>query len=90
MKKVLLVGNCNYDGPKISSILKDMYSNVDVDDIKTIKEAKEYLERGKYDLVLVNRLIDIDKEDGLHLVDHVVKYHKDTPIIMISNLPDAL
>jgi DNA-binding NtrC family response regulator len=89
MKNVLLVGQCNYDGPRIKEILESNF-NVSVDDIKTISEAKKMLVDSSYKLVLVNRIIDLNHEEGIQLVDHVVKEHKSIPIILLSNHDDAL
>ena len=70
MKKVLLVGNCNFDAPQIKSVIENNYQ-AEVKDIKTIDEAKMILENEDIDLVLVNRVGDQDQKNGLDLVDYL-------------------
>jgi len=70
MKKSLLVGNCNFDGPQIKSVLENNYE-VEVRDIKTMDEAKMILDNETIDLVIINRVGDQDQKNGLDLVDYL-------------------
>jgi len=91
MKKLLLVGNCNNDGPKLKALFESMLE-IHVDDIKTIEEAKEIIEQEEviYDLIAVNRVGAFDGRSGLELIDYINKNDIDILIMMITNFPDKM
>ena len=89
MKKVLLVGNCNFDAPQIKSVIENNYQ-AEVKDIKTIDEAKMILENEDIDLVLVNRVGDQDQKNGLDLVDYLANKGGKPPIIRITNCQEKM
>jgi DNA-binding response OmpR family regulator len=89
MKKVLLVGNCNFDAPQIKSVIENNYQ-AEVKDIKTIDEAKMILENEDIDLVLVNRVGDQDQKNGLDLVDYLANKGGKPPIILITNFQEKM
>ena len=89
MKKVLSVGQCN---PDHSSLRNYFESNFDCEIIRidSTAEALAELEKNSYDLVLVNRKLDIDYTDGTILVEEMQKNSKmkQIPIMLISNYPE--
>ena len=89
MKKSLLVGNCNFDGPQIKSVLENNYE-VEVRDIKTMDEAKMILDNETIDLVLINRVGDQDQKNGLDLVDYLANKGWKPRIILITNYSDKM
>ena len=89
MKKLLCVGNCSFDGPEIKSILENNF-DVEVFDIKTIKESLDKLKHEKIDLIMVNRICSFDNHSGLELIDHIKKSKINIPIMMITNYPDKM
>lgn len=89
-KKALIVGNCNYDGPKIVSMIQDNVEDSEAIESKTINEAIKMLKDEHFDLIAVNRVGDKDKKNALELIDWVQKNDKDTPIMIITNFEDKM
>lgn len=90
MSKVLDVGNCSPDHGLISAMLTRHF-DVTVDRVMFVNEAIERMRRSRYDLVLFNRLIFEDGSEGIELL-HQAKADpslKDTPVMMVSNFPEA-
>lgn len=89
MKKVLSVGQCN---PDHNSIKNYFESNFDcqITRIDSTEEALTELSKNSYDLVLVNRKLDIDYTDGTVLVEAMQKDSslRQIPIMLISNYPE--
>ncbi len=86
MKKVLSVGQCNPDHFALQNYFE---SNFDckLTRIDSTEEALSELQKNSYDLVLVNRKLDIDYTDGTILVEKMQKDStlRQTPIMLISN-----
>lgn len=89
MKKVLVVGHCNYDGPRLVALINENF-NAEAAEAKTTDKAIAELEKEKYALVLVNRIGDKDKRNGLELIDWMQKNQKETKIMLITNFPDKM
>ena len=93
-RKILVVGNCNRDGPRIVAMINHNLKNAEAIEAKTIEKAKEILQRENYDLVLVNRIGDSDKINGLELVGWMQQNTKEqikkTPIMLITNYSDKM
>jgi DNA-binding NtrC family response regulator len=87
MRKVLLVGNCDYDAPRIQSFIESNFKTK-VEDIKTMDEAMHKIETDKQDLILVNRIGDKDQRNGLELIDYMKNKNITTPIMLITNFQD--
>lgn len=89
MKKVLSVGQCNPDHNAIKNYFE---SNFDCQIIRidSTEEALLELRKKAYDLVLVNRKLDIDYTDGTILVQAMQNDDelRKTPIMLISNYPE--
>lgn len=88
MKNVIVVGNCNYDGPRICSLVENF--GVSSCDIKSIDEAIDKISKEKFDLILVNRVCVGDDRNGIELIDHIKKKKIDTPIMLITNYPESM
>ena len=89
VKKVLLVRNCNIDGPHIKEILESKYL-VNVFNIKTIAESVDLLEKEKFDLIMVNRICSKDLRNGLDLIKYVKKNKIKIPIMFIYLLQNSI
>ena len=87
--RVLDVGNCDPDHAAIRGLLR--HFNAQVDRVMFVPEALKALERERYDLVLVNRLVFADSSEGIELIKAMQadERFKQTPVIMISNFPEA-
>jgi len=88
-KRVLCIGNCAPDQGQIERMLTSRF-DVDVDVADTAAAAREQLARGDYDLVLMNRVFDLDGDSGIDLI-HSLKQgdHAAPPMMLISNFDDA-
>ena len=88
-KRVLEVGNCDPDHESIRRMLEANF-NAPIDRVMFVHEALAKLGQGRYDLVLVNRLIFEDGSDGGELIRRMqTGGYQDTPVMMISNYDDA-
>ncbi|MFQ5489488.1 MAG: hypothetical protein ACE5GE_02095 [Phycisphaerae bacterium] len=88
-RRVLDVGNCNPDHGNIRHMLEGNF-DVDIDRVMFVEEALARLGQGRYDLVMVNRLIFDDGSDGGELIRRMqAEGFQDTPVMLISNYDDA-
>lgn len=87
-KTILDVGQCGYDGPRMTRMLQSKVG-VDVDTADTIEEATRKLASGTYDLVLVNRELAFEGTPGLELIRQMKAEGDPTPVMLISDKPDA-
>lgn len=85
-KRVLDVGNCAADHAAIRRFVERHFPAT-VDAADTADEAAAALDRQAYDLVLVNRVLDLDGSDGLELIRRLRKcpQHADLPLMLVSN-----
>ncbi len=83
------VGQCNPDHRAIQTFLESNFE-CEVIRIDSTQEALLELQNSKYDLVLVNRKLDIDYSDGTILIQEMKKNSKlnKIPVMLISNYPE--
>ena len=88
--RVLSVGQCGYDHSMISGLLTEHF-HAEVDTAAGVDEALGRMREHSYALVLVNRILDRDGGEGLELVRRVLADDilRSTPIMLVSNFPDA-
>jgi CheY-like chemotaxis protein len=88
-KRVLDVGNC---GPDHAAIRNYLTRNFDVDIVQVddAASATAQLHAGSFDLVLVNRKLDIDYSDGMDVIRALKADSKTShvPVMLITNYPD--
>jgi two-component SAPR family response regulator len=89
MKKVMSVGQCNPDHYALSGFLTRNFK-CSVVRIDSTEEAIEKLDKESFDLVLVNRKLDIDYTDGTILIEKMKAHptYKNIPIMLVSNYPE--
>ena len=87
-KTILDVGQCGYDGPRMTQMLQSKVG-VAVDTADSIDEAAEKLSANQYNLVLVNRKLAMDGAPGLELIRKMKKAGDPTPVMLVSDQPDA-
>lgn len=89
MKKVLSVGQCNPDHSSIKTFLTRNF-DCEITRIDSTEEALNELSKNSYDLVLVNRKLDIDYTDGTILIQKLKSTEslKSISIMLISNYPE--
>jgi CheY-like chemotaxis protein len=88
-KRVLDVGQC---GPDHATIRRYLSQHFDCEILKadTGDDALDMLKRGEFDLVLVNRKLDIDYSDGLEVIRRI-KADPATatvPVMLVTNYPE--
>lgn len=90
--RILDVGQCNHDHGKLTGFLTERFGAT-VDRAHGLEDARELMSKTRYDLVLVNRLLDVDQRSGVE----VIRSLKDVadprlaavPFMLVSNYPDA-
>ena len=88
--KVLSVGQCGCDHRTIASVFKDRLG-ADVVGASSLAEASRSLETSTFQLVLMNRLLDLDGSSGLDCIRRIKANPtlSQTPVMLVSNYPDA-
>ena len=89
-KRVLSIGQCGPDHYSISWTLRQHFG-AEVVAARNGAEALELLKKGPCDLILINRILDADHSSGLQLLKLLkgLPPHDQTPMMLVSNLPDA-
>lgn len=90
MKRVLDVGQCDFDHSEISRMLRERFQ-VEADRAARLEDTLSAMSRGRYALVLVNRLLDGDGSEGLAIIQRLKKdaATRDVPVMLVSNHADA-
>lgn len=88
--RVLDVGQCDFDHENISRMLSEEFG-AHVEQAVTSEEAFRAARAGRYDLVLVNRILDADGASGLDLIQRLQSNEdtRATPKMLVSNYADA-
>jgi DNA-binding response OmpR family regulator len=86
--KILDVGQCGVDGPRMKSLLHAELGATVVD-AKTAADAKKKLAEGGYDVVLVNRVLAADGSPGMDVIDEILKSENAPPVMLVSDREDA-
>jgi CheY-like chemotaxis protein len=89
MKRVLDVGQCVPDHAAIRGFIQRQFG-AQVEGADDLTEALAALEAGTFDLVLVNRKLDVDYSDGLEIVRQLKAHdeHAAVPVMLVSNYPE--
>ncbi len=90
--RVLDVGQCGFDHGAISRYLADRFG-ARVERADTADEARQMLQSARYDLVLINRVLDLDGSSGLDLLQTLKEASDQSlaavPVILVSDYPEA-
>lgn len=88
-KQVLSIGQCAPDNATLSRYLASHFG-AEVVAACTQVEGLQKLESASFDLVLVNRKLDIDYSDGMEVLRAIkaVPSHATVPVMMITNYPE--
>lgn len=88
-KRVLDVGNCMADHGSISRLLESTFQ-AEVVQAHDWSDASRQLQQEKFDLVLVNRILDNDGSQGLEIIRRIKgdEQLRSTPVMMITNFED--
>lgn len=86
-KRVLDIGNCGLDHGSIEHMIQTNY-DAEVDAARAASDALSLLGQQAYDLVLINRLLDIDGSPGMDVLSLVREQNADVPVMLITNFPE--
>ncbi len=89
-RRVLDVGQCNFDHTRISHYLNANF-DVEISQAHSFDEAIKLAGESPWDLVLINRLLDADQSSGMEILK-TLKSNEATasiPVMLISNFDDA-
>ena len=85
-KRVLNVGQCVPDHGSITRFLQSTF-HVDIDKVDTAADTLDHLKKHPYDLVLINRKLDIDYSDGTEIL-RLIKADPalaSVPVMIVTN-----
>jgi len=88
-KRVLDVGNCAPDHASISSFFARNF-DCEVVQAHDAADALKHLRSGPFDLVLVNRKLDVDYSDGIEVIRQIKADPEtsDVAVMLITNYPE--
>jgi CheY-like chemotaxis protein len=86
--RVLDVGQCGFDGPRIAALCRQVL-HATVEHCDTGRDALKRVGESKFDLVLVNRVLDRDGASGLDLIRDLLASGDVDSVMLISNYADA-
>jgi CheY-like chemotaxis protein len=89
-RRVLDVGQCDYDHGRISALLRTQFG-AEVVRVHSAAEALQRLRSEAFDLMLVNRVFDRTAEEGLELIRKAKADAKAgaLPVMLVSNFPES-
>ena len=90
MQKLLIVGQCDFDFQRISFVLSKIY-NIEIHRADLFDDAIQSALDQPYDLILINRLMDLDRSEGMAIL-HELKSNpqtESTPTMIISDYQEA-
>ena|SRR6056297_2284780 len=89
-KQVLSVGQCL---PDDGAILRFLTAHFEVELTRSLngEDALEQIRTKPFDLILVNRKLDVDYSDGMAVIEAIQRDPdiNTTPVMLVSNYPDA-
>lgn len=86
--RVLSIGQCGFDSASLERLFEQDFS-AEVESIDTARDALNAMQSRKFDLVLVNRRLDMDGSSGIALLEKLHTQAPDVPMMLISDKPDA-
>ena len=85
-KRVLDIGNCVPDHQSITTMIESNF-DATVDQANAFEDAETLLKKNAYDLVVVNRLLDMDGSSGMEVIRRVREHNGDLTVMLITNFP---
>ena len=89
-KRILNVGQCDLDHGSIEKFLADHF-DVIVERTESLDDSLTILGKQAFDLVLINRILDVDGSDGLAIVRAIREAPErySGPVMLVSNYAEA-
>ena len=89
MKTILEIGNCDADHSRMKEVVE---ANLDAKIVRAhrLDDAMEAMQENDIDLVLINRLLDVDGSEGMD-VFRSIKSNSEfagTPVMLITNFDE--
>lgn len=86
--RVLVVGNCSFDNAMLRRWLAEEFQ-AEHQAVQTGDEAVHAVGQEKYDLVIVNRVLDYDGSSGVEVIERLRQEKNVPPTMLLSNYSDA-
>ncbi|QDT53997.1 Response regulator receiver domain protein [Caulifigura coniformis] len=86
--RVLSVGQCGFDSASLERFFEQDHS-AEVDSVDSARDALSRVASEKYDLVLVNRRLDMDGSSGVALLEELQAQAPGVPVMLVSDKADA-
>jgi DNA-binding response OmpR family regulator len=88
--RILDIGQCGFDGPRMARLWRSQL-NATVIQCDDAPAAAQLLAEGRYDIILVNRILAVTGGSGLDVIKSLLPSttQTKTPIMLVSDLPDA-
>jgi CheY-like chemotaxis protein len=88
-KRVLDVGNCDYDHSQLRALIEGQF-DAQVVRCHSADDALAELRSGKADLVIVNRLLDMDHSEGMSIIEQIKSDPQlsSTCCMLLTNYPE--
>jgi CheY-like chemotaxis protein len=90
MRKLLIVGQCDFDYQRIRLIITKSYE-IEVHRADSLDDALQSALDRQFDLILINRLLDTDRSEGMAVL-HELKSNpatENTPAMIISDYQET-
>jgi hypothetical protein len=88
-KRILLVGHCGVDGPRMQSEISDFLSDADVLRINSDRELQRAVDQGA-DLLLINREpLGFEPRLGQDLIRELHEKYPEQKLVLVSDYDDA-
>ena len=87
-KRILLVGHCGVDGPRLKDELSRALKGVEVERINSEADLEQAVGKGA-DLLLVNREPVGFEGEGLEIIRKVKSENPDCKVMLVSDYEDA-
>ncbi|HEX3359220.1 MAG TPA: response regulator [Tepidisphaeraceae bacterium] len=86
--RILDIGQCGFDGPRMAALWHKAIGAT-VDRCASGADALACATQNHYDIILVNRILDADNSSGLDVIASLIQSGVSTPIMLVSDLPEA-
>jgi DNA-binding NarL/FixJ family response regulator len=88
-KRILLVGHCGVDGPRMQSEISDFLDDADVLRINSDRDLERAVDQGA-DLLLINREpLGFEPKLGQDLIRELHEKYPDQKLVLVSDYDDA-
>ena len=86
-KRILDVGNCGPDHRSICQLIEKLFPGTEVAKADTAGQTLNMLRESKFDLVFINRKLDIDYSDGIEILKQIKAEEAlaAIPVMLVTN-----